>query len=84
MNMHLISICGDPARCGSITDNREFDMLTVIAGRNNRSDGVHLNVFDRWKTELAAVFVIGIWIIPMMFWMNNGNMASGILQKARI
>ena len=58
--------------------------LTVIAGRNNRSDGVHLNVFDRWKTELAAVFVIGIWIIPMMFWMNNGNMASGILQKARI
>ena len=55
--------------------------LTVIAGRNNRSDGVHLNVFDRWKTELAAVFVIGIWIIPMMFWMNNGNMASGICRK---
>ena len=36
------------------------------------------------KTELAAVFVIGIWIIPMMFWMNNGIWPSGILQKARI
>lgn len=40
--------------------------LTVIAGRNNRSDGVHLNVFDRWKTELAAVFVIGIhWMLAL-------------------
>ena len=56
--------------------------LTVIAGRNNRSDGVHLNVFDRWKTELAAVFVIGIWIIPMMFWMNNGNMALGYFAES--
>ena len=56
--------------------------LTVIAGRNNRSDGVHLNVFDRWKTELAAVFVIVIWIIPMMFWMNNGNMALGYFAES--
>ena len=51
--------------------------LTIITGRNRKDDEIHLNVFDRWKTELAAVFVIGIWMVPVMFWSVNGNMALG-------
>lgn len=40
--------------------------LTVVAGRRPEDDELHLNVFDRWKTELAAALVIGVWIAGMM------------------
>lgn len=36
--------------------------LTVIAGRNSIDDELHLNRFDRWKTEIAAVLSLGIGI----------------------
>lgn len=39
--------------------------LTVIAGRSNRTQEVCLNWFDKIKTELAAVLVIGLWAGPM-------------------
>ncbi len=35
--------------------------LTAVAGRRPEDEGLHCNVFDRWKTELAAALVIGIW-----------------------
>lgn len=35
--------------------------LTAAAGRTNEDEDVHLNFFDRWYTEIAAVLVIGIW-----------------------
>ncbi len=38
--------------------------LTVTAGRNDKDEELHLNVFDRWKTELAASVVMGVWIVP--------------------
>ncbi len=36
--------------------------LTCIAGRRAEDEEVHLNGFDRWKTEIAAAVVIGIWL----------------------
>ena len=39
--------------------------LTVIAGRNPQDEELHLNGFDRWKTEIAALVVIGGWCIPV-------------------
>lgn len=36
--------------------------LTAGAGRNNKDEEIHLNFFDRWFTEIAAVLVAGIWI----------------------
>ena len=50
--------------------------LTVVAGRKNGTEGIQLNAFDHWKTELAAVFVIGVWFLPMMFWSTNATMVS--------
>lgn len=41
--------------------------LTIIAGRNSKSEEVNLNWFDKWKTELAAAFVIFMWAIPLVF-----------------
>lgn len=46
--------------------------LTVVAARNNKDEELHLNRFDRWKTELAAAFVIALWIIPVMIVTGNG------------
>ena len=40
--------------------------LTIIAGRNIKDEVLHLNWFDRWKTELAAAFVILLWIGPVL------------------
>lgn len=36
--------------------------LTVTAGRRQGDEELHLNSFDRWKTEAAAVLVILIWL----------------------
>ncbi|MGN1377709.1 MAG: sensor histidine kinase [Dorea sp.] len=47
--------------------------LTVAAGRNGRDEELHLNWFDRWKTELAAVTVIGCWIVPVVLCFMNLN-----------
>lgn len=35
--------------------------LTVVAGRRPEDEELHLNGFDRWRTEIAAALVIGIW-----------------------
>ncbi len=40
--------------------------LTVVAGRSNRDEELHLNWFDAWKTELAAAVIIVLWLIPML------------------
>lgn len=50
--------------------------MTLIAGRSGKDGEVHLNGFDRWKTEIAAALVILIWIVPIVFvgtsWSFNG------------
>lgn len=40
--------------------------LTIVAGRSNRDDELHLNWFDAWKTEVAATVVIVLWLIPVL------------------
>lgn len=40
--------------------------LTIVAGRSNRGDELHLNWFDAWKTEVAATVVIVLWLIPVL------------------
>ncbi len=40
--------------------------LTAVAGRSDKDDELHLNAFDRWKTEIAAAIVIGIWFAPTL------------------
>lgn len=47
--------------------------LTVVAGRRMEDGDLHLNSFDRWKTEFAAAFSIGIWGLGMM-----GAIATGV------
>lgn len=37
--------------------------LTMIAGRKIAEEGVHLNGFDRWKTEIAAGIVFVSWFL---------------------
>ena len=36
--------------------------MTLITGRRPEDEEIHLNGFDRWKTEIAAALVIGIWL----------------------
>lgn len=50
--------------------------LTVVAGRSDKDDELHLNGFDRWKTELAAVIILAVWIVPVMLIGVNLSIAS--------
>lgn len=54
--------------------------LTLEAGRTAEDEELHLNVFDHWKTEIAAVLIVLIWIvgsyIGIHFW--NGNIYTMI------
>lgn len=36
--------------------------LTIVSGRTPEDEEIHLNRFDRVKTEIAAALVIGLWI----------------------
>lgn len=52
--------------------------LTLEAGRTAEDEELHLNGFDHWKTEIAAVLIVLIWIvgsyIGIHFWNGNINM----------
>ena len=54
--------------------------LTLEAGRTAEDEELHLNGFDHWKTEIAAVLIVLIWIvgsyIGVHFW--NGNIYTMI------
>lgn len=41
--------------------------LSAVAGRSSKDSELHLNWFDYWKTELAAGFVVILWMLPIMF-----------------
>lgn len=57
--------------------------LTLEAGRTAEDEELHLNGFDHWKTEIAAVLIVLIWIvgsyIGIHFW--NGNIYTMINDK---
>lgn len=54
--------------------------LTLEVGRTAEDEELHLNGFDHWKTEIAAVLIVLIWIvgsyIGIHFW--NGNIYTMI------
>ena len=54
--------------------------LTLEAGRTAEDEELHLNGFDHWKTEIAAVLIVLIWTvgsyIGIHFW--NGNIYTMI------
>ena len=54
--------------------------MTLIAGRSGNDETVHLNSFDRWKTELGGAFVILLWLIPFIFftsaWGGIGSISN--------
>lgn len=54
--------------------------LTLEAGRTAEDEELHLNGFDHWKTEIAAVLIVLIWIVDsyigIHFW--NGNIYTMI------
>lgn len=45
--------------------------LTAVAGRKSGEEQVYLAAFDRWKTEIAAVSIFCIWLIPMLICANT-------------
>ena len=50
--------------------------LTVTAGRRAGEDQIYLCAFDRWKTEIAAISIFCIWLIPIMAAGTAVNVAS--------
>lgn len=41
-----------------------FIWLTVVAGRTPGDNEIHLNWFDKWKTEVAAIIIFCAWFFP--------------------
>lgn len=39
--------------------------LATVAGRRAGDEELHLNAFDRWKTEAAAVLIVLVWVLAM-------------------
>ena len=40
--------------------------LTLAAGRRPEDEALHLNSFDHWKTEIAALLVFVLWLVPVL------------------
>lgn len=57
--------------------------LALIAGRNNVDDKLHLNWFDKWKTEIAAGVIIGLWLLVVVIvGASSKNVVYGITKHA--
>ncbi len=57
--------------------------LTVMAGRRFGDEELHLNFFDRLKTEVAAAAAIGAWgaglsMLNDIWWIYNYDLGEGI------
>lgn len=58
--------------------------LSVVAGRNDKDNELHLNWFDHWKTEIGAGFVIALWAIPVMFvFMGGGGLFGYVTSRGQ-
>lgn len=56
--------------------------LTMAAGRNEKDNELHLTVFDRWKTEIAAAVVIGVWACGTAVFATAGSGISSVSQSS--
>lgn len=57
---------------GAIVFFAAFIWLTIIAGRTDRDEELHLMMFDRWKTEISALLVIGVYVVGVYGWYSVG------------
>ena len=48
------------------------------SGEKPGDEEVHLTVFDRWKTEISAVLVIGLWVLVTCIVIAAGTTFGGI------
>ncbi|MFV0529084.1 MAG: sensor histidine kinase [Lachnospiraceae bacterium] len=55
--------------------------LTVVAGRTSREEELHLVAFDTWKTEIAAVVLLGAWALLNISVVGVGE--SGYIEEMR-
>ena len=55
--------------------------LTITAGRTNRDEELHLNFFDRIKTEIAAAATIAVWIFLVYLGTNIYGPFTGIVYQ---
>lgn len=53
--------------------------LTVIAGRSENQEGLKIYRFDHWKTEIAAVVIIGGWVLLTAIFGELIYMSGGTL-----
>lgn len=56
--------------------------LTVTAGRRPEDNQICLCAFDHWKTEIAAVSIFCIWLIPIMIAGSAVNVMSNEVYSA--
>ena len=53
--------------------------LTFAAGRRPEDEELHLSGFDRWKTELAAVLIFVLWIVPVLLIGDTVTLTAGVV-----
>lgn len=54
--------------------------LTMAAGRNEKDNELHLTSFDRWKTEIAVLVVLGVWGLGSLFFVTVESGISSVSQ----
>lgn len=57
--------------------------LTVVAGRDDKDQELHLSTFDHWKTEPAALLVVAVWVIPMYIMGMNISSAYEVTEVSQ-
>lgn len=51
--------------------------LAVTAGKYPEDEEIHLTAFDRWKTEIAALTVIAVWLAVTLIAVGGGYVTEG-------
>lgn len=54
--------------------------LTLAAGRSEKDNALRLTSFDRWKTEIAALIVIGVWGLGTVLFLSVENGIGSVSQ----
>lgn len=54
--------------------------LALTAGKSSGDNEIRLTSFDRWKTEVAAAAVLGIWIGVTVFIVGGGYVPESLTQ----
>lgn len=55
-----------------------FIWLTIVAGRKQGDEEVHLCAFDHWFTEISAALIGGVWLVGFLIMADRGM--GGVLE----